>query len=215
MKTTTIRVHSGDLEVYIDEKNEYFEIWTVGSIRGIRQVLDHHLTHDSLEERLCYNRPGDILWREAEKTSIPGRLHANAKEMEGTIKNGKFIDCSSVVDHLGFGSIDLIGADKKVLATAKAAMIGNWTDSEMMIDLYRDHTLLIGGNAPQLHILNVGWHFSDPVRNWWNFEGWRFCTSNKETGMGQVIAVVQVDERELHFYSAKPDQIAHIFTRSA
>lgn len=216
MKTTVIPVHNGNqLELFFEKRDDGFELWTVGVIKGIRQVLDHHLTHDDLEKRIHYQNPGDLFWRQTDSAQIPREKHANALEIEGTIKRRKFIDQQSVVDHLGFGSIDLLGMDKKTVIAAKAALIGKWTDGEVMLILKPDNKLEILGLSPKPHFFDNCWPPSYPARDWWNFALWRFHTLNKERQIGQTAAVLRADQRELHFYSTHLDKIAHVFKRAS
>jgi len=213
IRTTTIRVHGGkELELFVQERVKSFELWTVGTTEGKRQILDHHRTNDDLEKRLYYQRPGDLRWTEAFQTQIPKEKHASAIEMEATIKRRKYINHPSTVAHLGYGSVDLLGMDRKTLNAARKAIQGRWTDGHMTCILGPDNHLELSGET-EAHVLNSGWPSTSPIRDWWNFGHWRFHTMNIETKVGQMIAVVHVDERELHFYSIHPDQIAHVFRR--
>lgn len=216
MKTTTIPVHNGNqLDVFVEKKNDGFELWTVGTIKGTRQVLDHHLTHDDLEKRLHYQKPGDLSWEDTIPSKIPTEKHANAIEMEGTIKRRKRIDQPSVVAHLGFGSIDLLGMERKTLNATKAAIMGRWTDGQVMLILEPNNKLEISSLGSRPNFFDNCWPPSYPTRDWWNFAMWRFHTLNKEKQIGQTMAVLRVDEQELHFYSNTPDQMAHVFKRAS
>jgi hypothetical protein len=96
MRTAAITVYNSQkLEVFVAKLNRGFEVWIVGAIKGRRMILDHHLTHDDLEVHLAYAQPGDLVWREANPSEIPLEKHANAMEMEKTIKRRKFHDYDS------------------------------------------------------------------------------------------------------------------------
>jgi hypothetical protein len=216
MKTATIYVHGDNgLEIFIENRMRWFEFWSVGIVKGCRQILDHHFTHDDLEQRLYYQHVGDIRWTETLGGNIPIKKHANANEMEAIIKRGGFVDRPSVVEHLGFGSIDLLGADRKTLDVARTAMIGEWSDGHLTLVLGPKNKLEILSATTAKHFLNRSWPIAQPILDWWNFEAWRLHMMNMQEKKGQIMAVLRVDQRELHFYSNDPDRIAHIFKRVA
>ncbi|MGN6451411.1 MAG: hypothetical protein ACTHLK_23005 [Brucella intermedia] len=199
MRSTTITVHNDHrLEIFIEEKKEGFEFWTVGTIKGKRMVLDHHLTHDDIEGRLHYERRGDVQWHDAAPSEIPSEKHSNAKEMEGGVKRGTFIDQPSVVSHLGFGSIDLVPTDRKVMNAAKKAILGCWSDGQATITLAPDSKLMLSGLGPD-HVLNRGQSPTAPERNWWNFDSWQLWFMNMQQKVGQRIGVLRVSDNEFTF----------------
>lgn len=213
MRTTTISVHNNQaIEVFTQRKEEGFELWMVGTIKGNRMVLDHHLTHDDLENRLRYQQPNDLEWREAVQSEIPSLKHSNAEEMEETINRGKFIDNESVVAQFGFGSIDLLPNDRKTLNAAKKAILGQWTDGQVKIVFNSESKLTLHGLCRD-HLLNRVRNPNDPVRDWWSFASWQLWFMNAEQKIGQRIGVLRLDQEELHVFNDKPDCLAHVFRR--
>jgi hypothetical protein len=93
MKTTTIAIQNDTrVDLFIEKREDGFELWVVASIRDQRVVLGHHLTHDDVEARLHYAKPSDLAWREAQLSEIPTKKHRGAIDDEDTIKEGTFWD---------------------------------------------------------------------------------------------------------------------------
>lgn len=236
MRTAAITVHNTEkLEIFVEKRKRHFEVWLAGSLNGRRTLLDHRLTHDDLEAHLEYARPGDLVWRDATSSEIPGEKHRNAIEMEATIKEGTFWDYDdprldemeaearqasglppwsgshrSVARHLD--SVSFLITNKEAINAAKKSLLGQWTDGVLTLDIKPDHKL--GWSCTDLqHPLNVAEQVQNHRPDWWNFAMWNLALMNNEHKCGTRIGVLRVDAQELHIYSGHPHRIAHVFKR--
>ncbi len=201
MRTTAITVHNNQtLEVFVEKRKDGFELWMVGPMKANdRAVLDHHLTHDDLEARLVYAKPGDLIWRDAAASEIPTEKHQNAIEGEKTIQQGTFWDFEKLHQSVGghFGAIALLPTDRKESNAAKKLLLGRWTDGVATLNIEPNNKL--GWSCTDLnHPLNVGEKIDGHAPDWWNFAMWRVALMNDEHKCGTHVGVLRVDERELH-----------------
>lgn len=220
MRTTTIGVHNNQkIELYVGRFQDGFEFWAVGIVRGHRVIIDHHLTHDDLEARLEYARPGDLVWRDGTRSEIPSDKHKKAVAQEETITRGVFWDYErrgpgqirSVTSHLA--AIDFLTIDQKSLVAAKKMMLGRWTDGVLTFSL-EPNKWLQWRCADKAHWLNGGERVHGHAPNWWNSGSWGIAFLNNVHWCGTHVEVLHVDERELHLAGGGHlHRIAHIFRR--
>lgn len=217
MRTAEITVYNNQkLEVFVEKRKDYFEIWTVGPIKGHRMLLDHHLTHDDLEARLEYAKPGDVVWRDADCSELPVLKHPRAMGYEKTVKREFFLDFEnmlqeinrSVTGHLA-GIIFLI-TDRRELRAAKKILLGRWTDGVLTMGL-EPNNKIEWSCTDQNHRLN--WEFREHVPDWWNFAMWRLGLMNMVYKCGTHVGVLRVDDQELHLHGGSPHRLARIFRR--
>ena len=218
MRTVLISVQNDQkLELFVKKLTRGFEFWAVGIFNVDRVVLDHHLTHDDLEARLEYAKPKDLIWRNAEQHEIPVKKHNNAILQEETIARHIFWDYEnrarqSVTSHLGGGSA-FITLDKKELAVAKKMMLGRWTDGVLTFSLEPNNKLL-WICADRNHQLNVIERTSGHLVDWWNFSKWKFAIMNEKQKAATYVAVVSVNEQELHLTGGGHlNRMAQVFRR--
>jgi hypothetical protein len=213
MKKTTIRIHHNrNIELFVEKRNDGFEIWIVGLFQKKRLVLDHHLTHDDLEARLEYANCGDMLWCEAENGEIPDEKHQNAIEAEKNIAT--FWDYEklhqSVAGHLS--AIVLLSTDTAEQKVTEQALLGRWTDGIVTVS-FESNNRLQWSCVDRQHPLNVGERVHGHAPDWWNFGLWEIALLNNDHKCGTRVHVLRVDEQELHFFSNHPHRIAHVFRR--
>lgn len=217
MRKTNVTVRNNQtLEVFTQGRGEGFEIWTVGLVKERRTVLSHHLTHDDLEARLCYARPGDLTWKNATRSEIPVEKHLSAVQEEESIKRGTFVDNAkeqqrSVTWHLGVNN--LLSLDRKVCNAAKKAILGTWTDGIASVGFEPQSKLTWSCPMAQPHLLNSGVRVHKRIPDWWSFASWELYLMNAMHKCGMHLGVLHVDDRELHLFSDQPDRLAHVFRR--
>ena len=201
MRTTVITVHNNQtLEVFVEKRKDGFELWMVGPMKANdRAVLDHHLTHDDLEARLAYAKPGDLIWRDAAASEIPKEKHQNAIEGEITIQQGTFWDFEKLHQSVGghFGAMALLPMDRKESNASKKLLLGRWTDGVATLSMEPNHKLQ-WSCTDRRHPLNVGEQVHKHAPDWWNFAMWRVFLMNEKHKCGTHVGVLRVDERELH-----------------
>jgi hypothetical protein len=128
MRTVSIPVYNNTkIELFTEKRNDHFEFWAVGVAKDSRVIIAHRLTHNDLEARLEYARPGDLAWREADPSEIPAEKHPRAVEMEAATARGVFSD--SVDDQLR--PCSFLDRDRKTTAAAKKLILGRWTDGAL------------------------------------------------------------------------------------
>jgi hypothetical protein len=213
MKTVAITIHEDTkVELFVEKRENGFEVWIVGPVQERRAVLDHHLTHDNLEARLHYETVGDLVWRKADDSEIPTEKHQNAIEAEKNIST--FLDYESlnqsVTGHLS--AITLLSNDKAPWNAVKKALLGLWTDGIVSMSFEPGNRLRWSCSDPQ-HPLNVGERVHNHAPDWWNSAMWAVALMNNEHKCGTRIGVLQVDEEELHLFSSHPHRIAQVFRR--
>ena len=218
MRTTAITIHNNQtLEVFVEKRKDGFELWMVGPMKANhRAVLDHHLTHDDLEARLAYAKPGDLVWRDAAASEIPTEKHQNAIEGEKTIREGTFWDFEKLDQSVGghFGAIALLPVDRKESNAAKKALLGRWTDGVATLSVEPNNKL--GWSCTDLnHPLNVGEKIDGHAPDWWNFAMWGVALMNDKHKCGTHVGVLRVDERELHIEGVgRLHRLATVFHRA-
>lgn len=216
MRTVALTVHNVEkLELFVEKRKNGFEVWIVGPWRGYRTVLDHHLTHDNLEAHLEYSSRKDLIWSASVDSEIPLKKHPNAIETETTITQGTYWDYEklnlSVASHLS--AIALLSADKKEWQEERKAIIGRWTDGVVVLCIEPGGKLLWSCSDPQ-HLLNVGERVHGHAPDSWKFAMWEIAIMNKKHKCGTHVAVLRLDQVELHLLlSAHPYRIAHVFRR--
>jgi hypothetical protein len=212
MRTTSITVHNSHrLGIFTELKQEGFEIWIVGEIKGERLVLQHVATHDDFERKLTYSEKGDLIWTDANASDIPAKKHIVAAEMEKSISRGSFVDPPRIVDH--FAVVNLLPLDRKILNSAKKAIIGRWYDDNASFELGRDSRLTVASSCEPAHPLNYVMRAHGVKPDSWSFENWQLHIMNSDRKCGERIGVLRVDSDELHFYSCQSEQLAHVFKR--
>lgn len=216
MRTVSIPVRNNQqLELFVEKLKDGFELWAVGIVDGNRVLIDHHLTHDDLEARLEYAEPEDLVWRDSDRSEIPTDKHKNALEKEETIGRGVFWDYEnrdrSVTHHLG--AIDFLTLDKKELAAAKKMLLGRWTDGVLTFGVESNNKLQ-WSCAERNHPLNVVERTRGYVVDWWNFAKWQFAAVNEKHKAATYVAVLRVNEHELHLTGGGHlHRVAHVFRR--
>jgi hypothetical protein len=210
MRTVSIPISNTQrVEVFVEKREDFFEVWMVGVVKERRMVLDHHLTHDDLEGQLEYARSGDLIWRDADRSQMPAEKHENAGEMEDTIRRGVFWD-GGAGGH--FDSMAFITKDRKALQAAKRAMPGRWTDGTLTFRLEPEHKLDWSCSDEQ-YWLN---RRADPAPDWWDFNQWQFPLMSRmgtTDACGIRTEVIHVGDRELHLRGGHPNRMAHVFRR--
>ncbi len=217
MRTVSILVRNNQkLDLFVEKLKDGFELWAVGIVNGQRVVIDHHLTHDDLQARLEYAQAEDLVWRDADRSEIPAEKHKNALEKEETISRGVFWDYEnraghSVASHLG--AINFLTLDKKELAAAKKMLLGRWTDGVLTFSVEPNNRLQ-WSCADRNHPLNVVERTSGHLVDWWNFAKWQFAVVNEKHKAATYVAVLRVNEHELHVTGGGHlHRVAHVFRR--
>jgi len=214
MRTVTFTVRQNQtLEVFSQRRGEIyagFEVWMVGLIKGERMVLDHFITHECLERRLCYAKAGDLLWRDASESDIPKRKHKLAEQAEEIIARGSFLD----LDRIGyyFNSINCLPLDRKIWNVAKKAILGTWADGIVTITIAPESRLTISCPPAASHPLYTAAH--DNHADKWGLGSWSFGMMNSATYHGEWVRVLRCDEQELHISSSQRDQLAYVFHKA-
>jgi hypothetical protein len=217
MRKTIIKVHNNSwLEVFVRKSKQGFEVWVVGMLKGQRRILCHHLTHDDLEQGLGYSKVGDLVWKDAAFSEIPRDVHPIAAEAADNIERGVFVDFKrelrqSLAYHI-MGSINILPLDKKEWNVAKEAILGQWTDGIATVNFQLDCKLAWSCPGERLNPFNSGARGTGYSPNWWSFAGWQLHLLNYEHMAGTKIAVLRVDQQELHVFSGH-DAVAHIYCR--
>jgi len=216
MKKTIISIHNNqNIEIFVTGDKKKFEVWFVGVCNGRRVILDHHLTHDDLENCLAYAKKGDLQWLKALPEELPVEKSQLANEMEETINRGIYWDFekseSGVWQH--FGAITSIELDRKEFNAAKKRLLGRWSDGIVILDLQPTNKLGWECRDPN-DLLNVGKQVHGYAPDWWNFAVWKLVLLNGEHKCGTHIHVLRVDEFELHLAGGKKECLARVLRKS-
>jgi len=209
MRTVAIPVYtSKKLELFVEKREEGFELWAVGISKGQRLVIDHSLTRDDLETHLEYAHREDLIWHEAILSEIPAEKHKNAIEREECF--GKFqYGIARIISAIGF-----IDRDRKDTAAAKKAILGKWSDGILTLNL-EPNDKLQWSCLDLRYWLNV-WG-DKQLPNWWGLSGvWELhlmANMNTPKACGTHVGVLHVDEKELHIRSGHLNRIVHVFQK--
>jgi hypothetical protein len=219
MRTASIKIHNNQvLEVFVEKRKSGFEVWVIGPVKGCRVILSHHLTHDDLEAELEYARAGDLIWRNAVPSEIPGEIHPVANEAAANIKRGMFSDFGKLNQSLTYhvmGIINVPSLDRKGWNVAKKAIWGRWTDGVANVGFEPDAKLKWSCPTGRPHPFNSGVRGNGHVPDWWSFASWQLHLMNDEHKTGMRVAVLRVDEQELHISNDDDSpRLAHIFHRA-
>lgn len=230
MRTTSIIICSDiKFEIFVAKREEGFELWMVGPIKGRRMILDHLLTHDDLEALLEYSEPADLIWHDAEHSEIPAKKHQMAIEYEAAFERGIHQDfeypCVGVITHLN--AMHLFCMDRSERKRAEKMLLGRWTDTVVTMD-FMPNKKAQWSCADRRHPLNAFLLWQDNymeysrrrtdqipkhLPNWWNLEEVGLFLRNIEHKLARYIDVIRVDEQELHLQSFHPNRLARIFRR--
>jgi len=215
MRTVAIPVHNNQkVEVFSQRRGDGqfdgFEVWMVGVSKGERMILDHLLTQEHLERRVCYARAGDLVWTEAQPSSLPIHKHRAAQQSDEVVKRGTFLDLASPIHY--FNAINLISPDRKTSKVAAKALLGRWTDGIATITFEPGFRLLIGCPEAGSHPLYNVAHCIQA--DWWSFGQWDLMMLNEKEKRGERVQVFRCDERELHIVTTRRDVLVHVFHRA-
>ena len=186
-----------------------FEVWMVGRIAKERTVLMHFTTQANLEGRLCYAKPGDLIWNDVEETEIPSRKSPSAIELEATIARGKHLDHD--LASWCFNGILQLKLDRKACNAARRELTGEWSDGIASLIFHPDgHLDLSCPKAPSHPLYAAVVQQADS----WSFGSWRLFLMNGEAKRGERMTVLHCDEHELHLSGQRTDSLAHVFKRA-
>lgn len=215
MRAVEITVHNNQtLEVFVEKLQRGFELWAVGPIKGRRVVIYHHLTYDDLEALLEYAEPGDLKWQDAGPSEIPAEKHQSAIEEEKTIEQGRFSNYQAIDQSVALpivGAINFLQDDKNEVKSAKAVLLGRWTDRVAKLTLEPDHRMQLASSDRQHPLART--FVGDRGPDWWNFAMWGLALLDNERKIGMTTSVLRVNEQELHILSTHPHRLAHVFHR--
>jgi len=218
MRKTVVSFHNNQLlEVFVEKHHDFSEVWITGPVKETRMVLEHHLTHDDLEQCLEYALPGDLVWRDTTPSEIPKEIHPVARHANENIKRGVFSDYGSVHRLLALhvlGIINVPSLDRKALSNAKKVMLGPWFDGIATLDFEPNAKLRWSCPLDQPHPLNLGFRKGGYLPDWWGFASWQLHLMNNEHKSGMRIAVLHVDDEKLHVVNqCHPRRLAYVFHR--
>ncbi len=226
MQTTQFSFHNDQrIEIFIENRGttkDGFEVWIVGDGKGGRVMLDHLITHDDTEARLCYAQPGDLIWKAAKKSEIPDQKTAIAVEYEiECLDKGMFRDDpnGNMATHLH--TLISMPRDRKTMNIARKAIIGTWTDGVAILNLQPESKLEIScfDRSHPLYYWAPQAADAPPilgacVADWWNFSTWYLWIFNQQSRAGEKMAVWRCDASELHLTSFHGgDTFAHVYRR--
>jgi len=214
MRTTSLSVHNDQiLEIFTEPREEHpgqFFVWMVGDIKGQRTVLNHFATQDDYERRLCYIRPGDILWRDADNLDIPSTKNQNAIENEELIEQGVLWDDPRLWCYFGN---QFPPVSRKALNAARKLIVGDWSDGTITLSFRPDSQLHIDFPAPASHHRFLFTSTNVNHADWWGLGRWFLFLMNDKQKCGEKIGLWKCDEHELHIYSDQEDVLVHPFHR--
>lgn len=215
MRVVVILVRNNQaLEIFTRRRGglyDGFEVWMVGVFKGRRTVLDHFITHEHLERRLCYARAGDLVWNDTDESKLPPHLTSRAATAEESNREGKFLEQDRVAYY--FNALTWIDADRKVLNAVKQTILGRWSDGLATISFSPEHRLCVLCPAGRSHPLFVAAH--EHQADWWSFRSWMLVMLNVEKGRGERVGVLRCDATDLHIFSGHSDTLVHVFHRDS
>ena len=205
MRTVSIAIHNSQkIEIFVEKRKACFEVWIVGVVGNRRVVLSHDLTHDDLEAGLEYARAGDLDWRDAARSELPSKTHPVANEAADNIRRRVFADFEKFHQSIAYhvtGIINVLPIDRKEWNIAKKAILGQWTDKIATVNFQIDSKLKWSCPLDRPHPFNSGARIDGYIPDWWSFASWQLHLLNREKKIGMRIAVIRVDEQELHISS--------------
>jgi hypothetical protein len=218
MRTTRLSVHNNQrVELFTRRRaGRAYELWVVISAGNSRLVHDHYFTHDDLEGSLAYARRGDLMWRDAAPAELPRRVGSTGVVVGKAIPKGKIIDFESPRYHL-LSAIGGLPIDRRALAAARRTIVGTWSDGPAVACLEPHSALRLSCDATR-HPFSITPPCPAPDR--WRLQRWQLHMMNAAHGCGLRVAVIQVDDAELHVAAAptgglvdRQRKLVHVFKR--
>ena len=201
-------------ELIIKRESKIQEIWLAATLKRRRVLVEHHLTHDKVFERLCYTSPGDINWVAASKGDCKFEHHQNlfpATENTGQVncmdyeKLGLPINC-----HLDGSTF--ITPSQTSTKLAKENLLGTWSDGRFQLEFQPKHQYRALDTCLDANMDRSPAH-SFLGADWWNFCKWRLFFLSQRTGRGWHCGVINATKTELHLFAQHPYRIAQVFKR--
>jgi hypothetical protein len=187
---------------------DVFELWVVAHGSSSGAVVDHYFTTDDLENDLAYAAPGDLVWATAATSAIPSARLEGGFTAGENIRDGP-ISHERLPLHLS-NTLVLLPVDRRSVGVARKALEGAWTDGTVTLSLSSPDSAAMQGEVPAGHPLAT----AGPAReiNWWSFHAWQLHLLSRPANHGARVAVLRVDEDELHLATGFQDRTRVAYT---
>lgn len=199
-----------EIECFVESQTSCFEIWLVATVRGMRQVLSHYLTHDDLRQNFAYSKSLPFCWEAASPAQIPSKRHESAVQWEVTIARGKCVDLRHGGHHI-VPPIAFLDLDRSAWNEARKHLLGLWSDGEITIAFESGFKVRLNTLPPEGHVLRA---MDSALQDRWRVSSWRLYTYNQRRKVGLFRPILFLKSDELHLPSiADPRYLAHVFSR--